>query len=126
MNVEAFKAAYSESRNGTNQFHYAKSLPNFLYSDGVKECAEAGCYWLLVLLGTELPMEFRQRPDDYMCVITVTVANGKANILGEWHDEYPTPYKRKVHITDMPDGEWKFFVSESEGNRLLCILPSEY
>lgn len=126
MNIDAFKKAYNESRNGTNQFHYAKLLPNFLYSDGMKECAEAGCYWLLSLLGSELPNEFDKRTDDYLCVITLKVNGGKAVILGEWQDNDPMPYTKVIHITDMPDGDWKFFVSESDGNRLLCILPSEY
>lgn len=124
MNTEQFIQAYNASRNGTDNFHFNPLYRTFIYSDGVKECAEAGCYWLLDILGTELPGFIRERTAG-MCVVVVTVKDGKAQIVAEAYDGDPTPYKRSVDFTDMPEGEWMFYVSD-EGGRFPCILPSEY
>lgn len=125
MNVEAFLKAYRESRNGTDRFHFNPLYRRFKYSDGVKECAEAGCYWLLDILGTELPGEFRKREGEYLCMVTVEVLNSSAHITGEFVDDDPNPYTRSIDYTDMPTGTWKFVVT-SEGNDFFCILLTEY
>lgn len=126
MNTEAFLTAYNESRNGVNHFCRNRLYPTFLYSDGVQQLAESGCYWLLDILGTELPQQFKQRPDEYMCIVTVTVADDKARIKGEFVDDDPTPYLRSIDYTDMPAGTWKLYVTSHEPPLLHCILPKEY
>jgi len=125
MDETAFKAAYNESRNGTNTFIRNLLYRTFVYSEGVRDCADAGCYWLLDILGTELPLEFKRRPDESLCVVKVKVQNGKATILGEFVDDDPAPYQRQVDYTDMPEGEWVFYV-EHGGELFYCILPTEY
>lgn len=126
MNTEAFIAAYRESRNGTDGFHFNPLYRNFLYSDGVKSCAEAGCYWLLDILGTELTRKLFVGKDSFMCIVKVAVANQSATITGEFDEEDPTPYMRGVEYTDMPDGDWVFYVSDDGDGKLHCILPTEY
>ena len=125
MDTEAFKSAYNNSyRNGTDGFHFNPLYRTFRYSDGVKECADAGCHWLLDILGTELPEVFRQHPDDSLMIVEVGVADGKARITGSFRDGQ-TDYVHRIDWTDMPDGRWTFYVSSEEGC-LVCILPSEY
>lgn len=89
MNSEAFLRAYGESRNGTDNFHVNRLYPRFLYSDGVRECADAGCYWLLDILGTEITAQDFARRESGMCVVRVFVAAGRADILGEFRDGDP-------------------------------------
>ena len=124
MNVEQFTDAYNTPRNGTDAFHYNPLYRQFQYSDGVKECAEAGCYWLLDVLGTELTTHMRDRRGEF-CVVKVHVKDGSATITGELRDDDPAPYKRTVEWTDMPPGEWTLFV-QYNGSKFFCILPSEY
>ena len=127
MNTEAFTRAYNESRNGANQFFRHPLARLFLYSDGVKECADAGCYWLLDILATELPRAFRSRPQfTDMCIVAVTVKDESAKIVGEFEDDDAKPYRRTVDYTDMPAGEWLFYVSNDGDGHLRCILPKEY
>lgn len=126
MNTDAFKQAYNASRNGTDNFHFNPLYRKFLYSDGVRECAEAGCYWLLDILGTELPAAFKKHPDEGLCIVKVTVKDGKAAIRGEFTDDDPKPYKRVIGYTDMPEGEWTFYVNDDGDGKLRCILPKEY
>lgn len=124
MNIDNFKAAYNASRNGTDGFHFNPLYPRFRYSDGVRECAEAGCYWLLDILGTELAQHISDR-DGVFCIVAVTVSNGKAQIKGELEDDDPEPFIREIEWTDMPEGKWTFYV-DSDAPHFHCILPSEY
>ena len=126
MNDQQFLTAYNASRNGTDKFYLNRLYPKFLYSDGVKECAEAGCYWLLDILGTELPAEFKKRVD-YSCSVSVAVTeDSKCVITGSFIDDDPSPYIRHVEYTDMPPGTWTFFVTIEKGGVFRCILLSEY
>lgn len=124
MNIEQFNAAYKEFRNGANFLIRHPLSPAFAYSDGVKDCAEAGCYWFLDILATELPAAFRERPEQYMCTVYLKANNNSAVIVGEFTDDDPNPYRRVIDYTDMPDGVWMFYVCKDGG--LTMILPSEY
>lgn len=131
MNVEAFLKAYREFRNGTDRFHFNPLYRRFKYSDGVKECAEAGCYWLLDILGTELPDEFLKREGEHLCTVTVEVLEStgavmnRAVIRGEFVDDDPNPYTRAIDYTDLPAGRWDFLVT-FDGDDFFCILLTEY
>ena len=127
MNTEAFLKAYRESRNGTDSFHFSPLYRQFLYSDGVKECAEAGCYWLLDILGTELPAVFKQSSNrSSRMYIEVRVTGTKAKIIGTFPSEQGSAYIRDIDYTDMPEGIWDLIVGEDEGDKLLCILVTEH
>lgn len=126
MDDAKFIAAYKESRNGTNDYHFNPLYRNFLYSDGVRECAEAGCYWLLDVLGTELTRKMFADKASYMCIVNVVVANQRATITGEFVEGDLKPYKREIEFTDLPEGDWVFYVSDDGDGKLYCILPTEY
>ena len=126
MNIDKFKAAYNESRNGANGFYNHALNKLFMYSDGVQECAEAGCYWFLDILATELPAAFKEHQGEYLCVVTLHVKDSKATIQGMFSDDDQAPYKRIIDYTDMPDGDWNFYVQYEPGNGLVMILPTEY
>jgi hypothetical protein len=125
MDTEAFKRAYGAGRNGTNAFHFNPLFRHFQYSDGVKECVDAGCHWLLDKLATELPGVFRRNPDDTLLIVKVTVAHCTAKIEGTFHDDQPAPnYSATIVWTDLPDGEWTFAVYKD--GVLHCILITEW
>lgn len=128
MDTQAFKSAYEACRNGTESYHRNPLYPNFIYSDGVKECAEAGCYWLLDKLGTELPAVFDKNEDMSSLLVEVDVAeDSTAVIRGTWEDGEPPVYQAEMEFTDLPVGQWQFFVARDyKPLRLICILLSEY
>ncbi|MDO9252595.1 MAG: hypothetical protein Q7U48_13730 [Hydrogenophaga sp.] len=128
MDSSAFAKAYNKIRNGTDGFHFSPLLRRFLYSDGVKECADAGCHWLLDILGSELPKVFRYRlPHQSALIIEVAVSDKSvAVITGKFSDDLPPQYRRKVDWTDLPAGTWQFYVSDDGDGCLRCILLTEY
>lgn len=127
MNEDHFITAYRESRNGTEHFYFNQLMPKFFYSDGVKECAEAGCYWLIDILASELPAKFIER-QEYLCILTVSIdCDNQAIITGNFEDDDPNPYIKHLTFADMPEGDWTFYVSyEGPEFGYRMILPSEY
>lgn len=126
MDTHAFKRAYAESRNGANFMVRHPLVRSFLYSDGVQEVAEAGCYWLLDVLATEITRSMFKSKDSTTCIVKVNVEDEEAHITGEFYDGDTSPYKRSVSYTDMPEGEWVFYISDDGDGQLVCILPTEY
>ena len=126
MDNQRFINAYRESRNGANHMIRHPLARNVIYSDGVQECAEAGCYWLLDVLATELPAAFRKHPGATLCIVTVKVKNEEASIVGSFGDGDKKPYRRRVGYTDMPTGEWVFYAADDGAALITLILPSEY
>jgi hypothetical protein len=124
MNIDAFKTAYGESRNGANYFVRHWAVRSFQFSDGVEQCAGAGCMWLLDILATEFAKPLRAT-GEYMGIVDVRVENKTASITMTTTDDEPPVYTRNVGYTDMPDGTWKFFLAD-EGERFALILPTEY
>lgn len=124
MNTQAFETAYNASRNGTDNFYRHPLVRSFQYSDGVKECAEAGCYWLIDILATEVPKPLRAS-EAGMVVVKATVADSKAALKATAGDGDPPIWSRNIDYTDLPPGEYEFLVSD-EGDRFALILISEY
>lgn len=125
MNTENFLKAYGKYRNGASHFCRNPLYRTFVYSDGVQACAEAGCYWLLDILGTELPAVFRRHQDEPMMIVTIRANNGKATIDGSFSDD-GIDYVRRIDHTDLPDGDWVFYVGNDGDGLLRMILPTEY
>lgn len=125
MNTELFLKTYNESRNGVNHWVRNPLYRKFLLSDGVYDLAETGCHWLMDILGTELPGVYSQNPDSNFMVIKVKVKDSKASIEGSFTDD-TQEYTRKVDYTDLPDGEWVFYVDRVDAVSLICFLPKEY
>ena len=127
MNTETFLKAYNAIRNGTDLFHFNPLYRTFHYSDGVKECAEAGCYWLLDILGTELPQVFQKHPDDFLLEVKVLVTDKQSVIIsGSFDDDAPDAYTKTIKWSDLPQGTWQFLVSGEGNGPYHCILISEY
>jgi hypothetical protein len=124
MNTEAFKKAYSESRNGANFFVRHPLVRIFHYSDGVQECAEAGMYWLLDVVATECLRPLREGGEP-CSILAVTVINGKAHMALSTEDDAPAIWQKDIEWTDMPDGTWTFELVD-EGERFALILITEH
>lgn len=124
MDEAKFKAAYNESRNGANYFVRHPLVRSFQYSDGVQECAEAGCYWLLDIIATECPKPLR-RSEAGVSTVYVRVKDSKAKLSLEIGGQRPVLWDREITWTDMPEGEWQFELVD-EGERFAFILITEH
>ena len=123
MNANAFKKAYGESRNGANQFFRHGLARGFVFSDGVNDCANAGCRWLVDIAATELPAVLR-RKNENMGTLKATVAKRKAKLTMDGSGDVRL-WARSIDYTDMPDGEWVFLITV-DGPESVMILVSEY
>lgn len=124
MDDKAFLKAYNESRNGCNYFVQHSLVRKFQYSDGVQECAEAGCYWLVDIAATELPKAMRSSQVEH-AMLEVSVKGGKAIMKLTHQDKSPPVWSKDIDWTDMPEGEYVFEIVD-EGNRVAMILLSEH
>lgn len=127
MNPHAFKAAYDESRNGCSLFLRHPLGRALRYSDGVQECADAGAHWLLDIIATEVAPLFRNAPDPFG-VFHAVVHNGKAKLHLSFVDDAPPAWRKSISYTDMPDGDWSFYLcNEGEDDHLdvAMVLPTE-
>lgn len=134
MKTEEFKRVYNETRNGANTFYRHSLVRNVAYSDGVRDLAETGCWWLIDKIATEVPSvivahNMKKSKGDVcssQCAVTAKVSRAKVDLTGEIEDGV-VAWSRKNIWTDLPDGEWKFLVGESFGEAaFLLILISEY
>lgn len=127
MDDLAFINAYHDSRNGTDGWTRHPLARTLVYSDGVKELAETGCYWLLDVIGTEfVPAAKRCAAElDGMGFIYVNVKDTSATITLRRDGGEPPLYTRHVEYTDMPEGEWLFYFGEDQPHWNL-YLPTEY
>lgn len=125
MDNTAFIKAYNQSRNGANEFYRHSMVKYFHYSDGVRDCAQAGCYWLLDLAATEFPAVMRKHGElrailkvhvlpNLGCALELTVA-----------DNQPPIWSQSIDYTDMPEGSW-FFELGDEDIRVAMILLTEH
>ena len=123
MDADKFTCAYKESRNGTDGFTRS-FVRSFLLSDGVKECADAGCHWLTDIAATELPKALRKTAESLGCLL-VTVKNKKAKLILTGSGDVKL-WAKDVSYTDMPEGGWMFYVADDGDGTVKMILPTEY
>lgn len=124
MNTEKFLTAYNESRNGADHFVRHSLVRSFIMSDGVQECAEAGCYWLTDIAATELPAVLKKRGELLGC-LNVEVRQGKAKLELTGSSD-SLLWSRAIDWTDLPDGDWMFYVADDRDGTIKMILPTEY
>lgn len=127
---EQVQAIFDESRNGCNQYIRHPLARKLIYSDGIKEVADAaGAYWFLDIVGTEIAPKLLKRFEDDLgnasCEVILTVADDKAEI------EVIGWYKRKIEMTDFPEGQWSFELAVDgllDPGKLVAvlILPTEH
>ena len=124
MQAHEFIKVYNEGRNGANFFYKHNLVKYFRYSDGVQECAKTGCYWLLDIAATELPKKMRQTETQFL-TLEIKVSSKKAQLSAVRDGDVLPVWWRKIDHTDLPEGEWKFLISDEE-DTFAMILPSEY
>lgn len=124
MDETSFVSLYNASRNGACYFCKNPLYPRFRYSDGVQELAQTGCYWLVDLLGIEIPGVFDKNPGETLMIVEVTVQKNRAVIKGSFTDT-ETAYTRST-CTDLPEGKWNLYIGNDGDGVYRCILPSEY
>ena len=126
MQMQRFLDAYGDVRNGADFMVRHPLVRHFLYSSGVQECAEAGLYWLLDVIGTEGVDYMRKRVhESNFMIIYFDVKDSKATIKGAMSDSDPTEWMSEVAWTDCEDGNWTFYM-QYDGQKYALILPSEY
>lgn len=127
MDTDKFKHIYNESRNGTDGWTRHPLARRLVYSDGVRELAETGCYWLLDIIGTEFVQAADRNKEELggLGFIYADVSEGHCRIFLRRDSNEPSLYTREVDWTDMPDGNWVFYFAEELG-RWALHLPSEY
>lgn len=127
MDTDEFKDIYNESRNGTDGWTRHPLCRRLVYSDGVRELAELGCYWLLDVIGTEFVKAAAEHQQDLegLGFIYVDVSESSAVITLKRDHGEPILYRRDVSYTDMPEGLWIFYFAQGDGYWMLH-LPSEY
>lgn len=126
MNTQLFKSIYSVPRNGANAFYRHPLARNVLLSDGVHDLANTGCWWLIDLIATEGASKLRRNPDAAMLIVKVKVKDTVASVRGKLFDEKPPQLRHRVDYTDLPDGEWMFYLGVFDETRFSLILPTEY
>ena len=141
MDDQAFKAAYNESRNGSNQMYHHNLVPPFRYTDGVRDCAMAGCYWVLDVVATEgraAMIERAKVAEDHALsphTLVAFSAKGWVEFRLEGYDDdgnWVTVWRRAPALADLTEGEWRFDFGalnvpsgNCQGLIVLLSLPSE-
>ena len=126
MNEQRFKEVYSVPRNGANAFYRHPLARNVLLSDGVHDLAATGCWWLIDLIALEGYPKLKRNPDAGMMIVKVKVKDSVASVRGKLFDDKPPQLRQKIDYTDLPDGEWMFYLGVFDETRLSLILPTEY
>lgn len=107
---------------GTDIWYRHPLNSEMFYTEGVQYFAEAGgAYWLLDIIATEI---FQLLRKEAFISIRVDVKDGKAKITADDGGKGDGPvllYTRDIEYTDLPEGEWKFFLTND-----VLLLPSEY
>ncbi len=129
MNTQEFNRAMKGPRNGTDCFFRHAIARKALISSGVREVADAGCWWLVDLLCTEYAIKLRKDEAAGRVtgtpIIKVKVANKKARVELTYGDDEPPVHKNRIDYTDLPDGEHTFLAAVEDDHAMFYLL-TEY
>lgn len=127
MDTKKFLSAYHQGRNGCNALirHPIALGGLFVYSDGVKELADAGCYWMLDIVATECLVPLRASGSPTAILRVAVGRDEKALMDLTIADNKPAIWMRAIEYTDMPPGVWVFELVD-EGRRFVFTLLSEH
>ena len=128
MDTVKFLATFNESRNGCNARIRHPVARKLVYSDGVQQCAEIGCYWLLDVVGTEVLPTFFKHRDHFagLGFVKIEVTASRAARIWLEKDEGVKPvWSRDIAFTDLPTGKFTFYLAD-EGNGAFLFLATEY
>lgn len=130
MDAQKVRAVLDLSRNGCNSYFRHPLARSFLYTDGVKELAELGAYWLLDILGTEGVQAIRKDQDAsngsmVVCKLAVAAGGDGFTITLSSNDDNPPFYTFRGPFTTFPEFGCTLYLQD-DGEHVVCILPSEY
>lgn len=129
MKTEDFIRAYSEPRNGADHFIRHWAVRTFAYSNGVEECADAGCHGLIDIAATEVPAVMRKKGES-LATLRVTVKDGQCVMGLTGSGDRDLGWSRRIEWTDLPTGAWDFLIADEGDDRELTpfrmILVTEY
>ena len=124
---------------GTEQYFYRLNplgqRTGMVYTDGVKQfCKIAEAQWFIDLVNSYMPnlIEENLKAGDYFTIITLTskpITEGKhkgCNLQMTMQHDTNTPILfEQYDITDLPEGEYKFYLVDNDTEKVL-MLPTEY
>ena len=120
MDEKAFNRVYAESRNGCNEYYRHPLVRNFVYTDGVRDLADTGCWWMVDVFATEVPAVMRAN-SEYNGWIIVRAKDGRATMCFEVQEDNPLWVKRIEH-TDLPDGTYLFEIGREDSSYVCCLI----
>lgn len=129
MKRDVFLQVINEPRNGANAMFRHPLCPWFAISDGVRELADTGCWWLIDICATELPLVFKRNELD-TALIKLNSSNGMGKLsLLETEDH--CVWEKIIGSTDLPDGEFLLYLAHENWRKptdspFRMILASEY
>ena len=113
-------------RNFYGTEHYYRHMPGLVITDGVKFLADnAGCYWLLDMVWSYLPMLRKSR--DTFFVVRYAGTPGASGLFSITDDIPPnqTYAQQAIEHTDFPLDEIVLYLSATE-EEFVLMLRSEY
>jgi hypothetical protein len=123
MNDASELRALLAHHTGTTEWYSHSLVRTMRYTDGVR-CfalhAGGGAYWLLDIIFTE-PKIVRPMRSEGIVFIELEVKDGKALLMCKRDTDGPVYFKRRIELTDCPEGLWRFYFQEG-----VLMLPSEY
>lgn len=128
---ERAQRVLDQSRNGCNSYFGHPLVPKFIYTEGVRELAQAAsCFWLLDLLAIPLLKAVKEDPNansGSMIVLKLTKYSqgAKATLEAASADDTPPFWTYDVGWTDFPLDALTLY-AQWDGDVLITILPSEY
>lgn len=108
---------------GTEMYHKLNNLDVYA-TDGVAYfCENAECYWLFDLMCT---FAYKYQNEQFIVVEAIVADGGDElnNATINVEDGNENKLNKATTKTDMPIGEWKFFISNYPDK--VIMLPSEY
>lgn len=103
---------------GISQWYRHGLNRKLLLTEGALDFAQkAGGFWFIDIIAFEV---FQLQKTEEFLAICLDVREGAADIRVTDGNENPL-YKRKIHFTDCPTGQWFFYL-----NNNVLMLPSEY
>lgn len=125
MNRDHFIAAYEARRDGLPlQSRPHCTITEFEYSIGVHELANAGCYSLIDLIGSECAPLLRSLGASF-AHIRISVVAHRANLSMVPAGKYTAAWIKNNFYITLPDGFWRLCLI-NEGDRSTLILPTEH
>ena len=115
-------------RNFYGTEHYYRANPGLLVTDGVKFLADnAGCYWLLDMVWSYLPVLRKSRDTFFVVVLTKEGVETPGAVFSIQDDVPPskTYATQAIEFTDFPLDEIKMYLIRA-GEDAVLMLPKEY